>query len=417
MIILGLWLTSVDQDKLFESALVGKILEILSKLTFTVDLLVKYKFGRVVKKITQQKGKLSKSASIIFDLASKLYEEWSNLANKSEIPSVPRRKSEENVPKFEESEKHQSETTNTSQPAKRTSITNENEFIFTVDESKKARISSVPVKKRVRFPDSPEQLCKIVIFERAPEEYEYLSDGSVSRDNYLHADRGEASMAFDQIKYMDAYEDSAINFKPWRPLEKLDGIPEESPDGIESEEKIIQRQRERSVLSVTYYSESEIPSTPSEVDVDYLIDDSEIVKTIPIRSSEKIIKQKVSIKQPSLIVPQMFTPEIFNNYSGIYNNNLLNPFVTTTTPSAPYLKPEQAFQPSYTLSQPFLDEPFGISSRRSSVSSTSSYSSKSSSKDKDDRGHYSSRGLCRHYRPGKPKSCWLGSDCKFIHQD
>ena len=100
MIVLGLWLSSVEPEKLLESILVEKILEILSRLAFTVDLLVKYKFGRVIKKITQQKVP-NKSRAINFEMATRLFEEWSELANKPEIPTVPRRKSEDSINEIE----------------------------------------------------------------------------------------------------------------------------------------------------------------------------------------------------------------------------------------------------------------------------------------------------------------------------
>ena len=444
MVLLGLWLSSIDQDKLLDSLIVGKILEILSKMRFSVDLLVKYKFGRVIKKITQQKGKLSKSASVIFDLASKLYENWSILANQSEIPTVPRRKSDETIKvaepiyvvpsDYEQSvEIHHIEAADSKEKVdslKRGSGYNNEPQENNVVEKKTKIITPVSAKKSVKFPETPGQLCKIIIFERAPEEYEYLSDGSASRDSYLHADKGEASAAFNRSLDIDELYD----FKPWTSPEKIEGIPTDCPDGIDSEEKIIQRQRERSVLSATYYSVTEIPPSPSEEDVD-VTDDMNGVKTIPIRHNEAIVKHLVSIKVPSLVVPQIFTaPELFTNLSNnSFNASLFNPFVTAPPAGPAYSKPlNQEYFPSDDLmghSSSSSSSSSNSSRRNSSIegysrsasTSTSSYeSSRSSKKDHENQGkdsHYSSKSLCRHYRPGRRNSCWLGPDCKFIHKD
>ena len=294
MIILGLWLTSVEQDKLLESVVVEKILEILSRLNFTVDLLVKYKFGRVIKKIIQQKDKASLKNRITclnIEMATSLFDSWSALANRNDIPNVPRRNSEEDIEKEDvvngteainesESPKNESEPTST----KRTSTIAIGEGIK--EEEKKIKCSKTR-NRSVKFPELPEELCKVVIFERAPEEYELLSDGSVSRDNYIHADDGEASKAFgnsNDVKY-----GHNLKLKRWRELDFVEDIPTGRPDGKDSEEKIIQHQRERSVLSINYYFIWDIPASPFEEDVDTVIEDSLPVKTIPIRPNEKII--------------------------------------------------------------------------------------------------------------------------------
>lgn len=431
MVVLGLWLSSVDQEKLLESVLVEKILEILSRLNFNVELLVKYKFGRVIKKITQQKEKISpknKTTCLNFEMATKLFDSWSAIANKSEIPNVPRRKSEEDIEKKEEIVieiiNRPESPINIEKPAlKRSSIT-------VIDdknsEGKKTKYNSETKKKKsVKFPEEPEELCKVILFERAPEEYGYLSDGSASRDSYLHADVGEASLAFNNSMEVDDYSES-LNLKPWKELEIIEGIPSEKPDGIDSEEKIIQHQRERSVLSVNYYSFTDIPPNPSEEDVDTVgtEEDHFSVKIIPIRPNEKIIKQKVTIKQP---VPSLFVPpELFTNFTSF--NKLLNPFASNTTeiPSSAkvdsWMKSQNSIKTtSSNSSEPEFDSLSRPSSYRSEHKSSSGYktmssTTQSSAKESEYRG-YSAKSICSYYRPGKPFSCRLGSSCRFIHQD
>lgn len=425
MIVLGLWLSSVEPEKLLESVVIEKILEIISRLNFTVDLLVKYKFGRVIKKIIQQKERATlknKTTCLNIEMATKLFDSWSALANKSEIPNVPRRKSEEEIEKKEEE--------NVLEPTKRAEspviskeplVTKRSLVIEMEDENiniegKKIKFkSSETRKKSVKFPEIPGELCKVIVFERAPEEYEFLSDGSASRDNYLHADAGEASRAFGSS--MDTEDYSDFNFKPWKALERIEGIPSERPEGIDSEEKIIQHQRERSVLSVNYYSLSDIPPNPSEEDVDTATDEDPMsVKTIPIRPNEKIVKQKVTIKEKthSLEVPKIFTPDLFNNImtnNSIFNT-LLNPFASNTKgPSIDSkLKINQTSNPNGNYS-PNL---YNFESKNSKNHRVPTI--QSSPKESEYRG-YSAKSICNYYRPGKPFSCRLGSSCRFIHQD
>jgi hypothetical protein len=425
MIVLGLWLSSVEPEKLLESVVIEKILEIISRLNFTVDLLVKYKFGRVIKKIIQQKERATlknKTTCLNIEMATKLFDSWSALANKSEIPNVPRRKSDEEIEKKEEE--------NVLEPTKRAEspviskeplVTKRNLVIEMEDENiniegKKIKFkSSETRKKSVKFPEIPGELCKVIVFERAPEEYEFLSDGSASRDNYLHADAGEASRAFGSS--MDTEDYSDFNFKPWKALERIEGIPSERPEGIDSEEKIIQHQRERSVLSVNYYSLSDIPPNPSEEDVDTATDEDPMsVKTIPIRPNEKIVKQKVTIKEKthSLEVPKIFTPDLFNNImtnNSIFNT-LLNPFASNTKGPSIDSKPKinQTSNPNGNYS-PNL---YNFESKNSKNHRVSTI--QSSPKESEYRG-YSAKSICNYYRPGKPFSCRLGSSCRFIHQD
>lgn len=425
MIVLGLWLSSVEPEKLLESVVIEKILEIISRLNFTVDLLVKYKFGRVIKKIIQQKERATlknKTTCLNIEMATKLFDSWSALANKSEIPNVPRRKSDEEIEKKEEE--------NVLEPTKRAEspviskeplVTKRSLVIEMEDENiniegKKIKFkSSETRKKSVKFPEIPGELCKVIVFERAPEEYEFLSDGSASRDNYLHADAGEASRAFGSSMDTDDYSD--FNFKPWKALERIEGIPSERPEGIDSEEKIIQHQRERSVLSVNYYSLSDIPPNPSEEDVDTATDEDPMsVKTIPIRPNEKIVKQKVTIKEKthSLEVPKIFTPDLFNNImtnNSIFNT-LLNPFASNTKGPSIDSKPKiiQTSNPNGNYS-PNL---YNFESKNSKNHRVSTI--QSSPKESEYRG-YSAKSICNYYRPGKPFSCRLGSSCRFIHQD
>ena len=168
MIVLGLWLSSVEQDKLLDSVIVEKILEILSGLSFTVESLVKYKFGRVIKKITQQKEKTSsknETSCLNIELATKLFNSWSVLANKSEIPNIARRKSEFEVEKKENSDNAiiiRPESSQEAKSMKRTSIT---VFQDNKEVQKMTRISNIDEsknrKKSVKFPDSHEKLCKL----------------------------------------------------------------------------------------------------------------------------------------------------------------------------------------------------------------------------------------------------------------
>lgn len=409
MIVLGLWLSSVEQDKLLDSILIEKILEVLSILSFTVDLLVKYKFGRVIKKITQQKS-LLKMKTNNYELASKLFGEWSELANKPEIPSVPRRKSEDSATEIE-----LPSISVSSSPEKCTPVIPKTALKRGASEveSEDTKKTKMVLKKSVKFPDNEEDLCRIILFERAPEEFEYLSDGSASRDSYLHADKGEALAAFEHPNDSDESIDS-IGFvmKPWKQLEIINGVPSDRPEGIDCEEKIIQHQRERSVLSVNYYSINDVPPVPSETEVDEMsMDEQPSITNIPIRSNETIVKHSFNFKTTpilqSLEISSLFTPDMNNfiAYSTSKYNDLLNPFSNgksstidlnnsykSNTPIPPRIDSSwNAYRPSATT-QPMTESPVPSSG-------------------------YSSKSICRHYRPGKARSCWQGSNCKFLHQD
>lgn len=377
MVLLGLWLSSVDQDYLLESILVGKILEILSKLNFTVEKLVKYKFGRVIKKITNQKDKKS---SILrtnnFDLACTLFDSWNSLASKSELFVAPRRKSEDEIIS---SECANMVATNCKRESDSTSLSSENLFtkkIKTSDSTETDLNHEKGKDRKVRFPDSHELLCKIIVFERAPEEYEFLSDGSASRDSYLHADIGEASIAFG---HADEIIEDLFCFKPWNIPNSLDHLLE-LPDGIDCEEKIIQQQRERTVLSTSYFSIHEIPSSPSENNVDIQESFDDKVKTIPIRANENIIRHTVKIKSSCLIIPGMLSPDLLSSLvSNTSYDSTFNPFIKSDT--------------KYSHSTQF-----NTASESPSVKN-------------------SKRNLCKFYKPGRASSCRLGSSCKFLHQD
>jgi hypothetical protein len=378
MVLLGLWLSSVDQDYLLESILVGKILEILSKLNFTVEKLVKYKFGRVIKKITNQKDKIP---SILrtnnFDLACTLFDSWNSLASKSELFVAPRRKSEDEIIS---SECANMVATNCKRESDKTSLSSENLFPKKIKASDSTEIDTLKQEKdkdrKVRFPDSHELLCKIIVFERAPEEYEFLSDGSASRDSYLHADIGEASIAFG---HSDEIIEDLVCLKPWNIPNSLDHLLE-FPDGIDCEEKIIQQQRERTVLSTSYFSIHEIPSSPSEKNVDIQECSDDQVKTIPIRANENIIRHTVKIKSSCLIIPGMLSPDLLSSLvSNASYDSTFNPFIKSDT------KYSQNTQ-------------FNIASESPAVKK-------------------SKRNLCKFYKPGRASSCRLGSSCKFLHQD
>lgn len=398
LIVFGLWLGSVETEELCESVLIEKLLEILSRLTFTVDLLVKYKFGRVIKKITQQQTKTIKGRSVNYEMAVKLFEDWSVLANKPEMPTVMRRKSDDEVSISSNSDT-QSVTT-----SKRTADSESGEDMKKV----KLEIDVTPKKKSVKFPDSQDKLCKIILFERAPEEYEFLSDGSAARDSYLHNDVGEASMAFG---HDDDYEElvEPVYYKPWGTLQKIEGLQGiERPEGNDSEEKIIQQQRERTVLSENYYSLAVTPASPHEFDVDEVSDDSFSGKIIPIRANEAILKHSVTIKStsaPSLVVPT----DLLNNFmTSNYNyKSMMNPFVTVPA--------ENSFAP---ISKHFEVPPLKASASIPAYWNAYRPEKTSSSSDSfEQRGGYSSRTICRHYRPGQRNSCRLGSSCRFLHQN
>lgn len=499
MIVLGLWLTSVEQEKLLESVLVEKILEILSLLTFTIDLLVKYKFGRVIKKITQQKV-TAKSKPVNFEMASKLFDEWSELANKPEIPTVPRRKSEESINDIEIVIKPPSPVAQPIVPEPKPAIKRLSPELHT-EEVKRTKMA--PLKKSVKFPESDEDLCKYFVFERAPEEYEFLSDGSASRDSYLHADKGEALVAFEHSNDSDeSLESLTAALKPWKQLESLEGVSFDQPDGMDSEEKIIQRQRERTVLSINYFSLGEVPPSPSEVDVDDVSsEDVYPPKTISIRPNETIVKHSFNFKFASAVksleISSFFTPEMMNNFvppSSAFSG-MLNPFSNTksnmiaksigthdktgnTSPayrptSAPYTPewfgyaPKNASEidpntsPAYRPTRPAYtpDSIWLPSASKPKVEPSSpAYSPysppynpprspprKTGSKGKhwqdehsppyvhpadsqwnayrsngsnvNSGSGYSSKSICRYYKPGMKKSCRRGSNCSFIHQD
>lgn len=458
MVVLGLWLSLIDTEKLLESALVEKILEVLSRLSFSVDLLVKYKFGRVIKKIAQQKVS-PKMKPINLEMASKLFEDWSELANKPETPSISRKKSDDSTtngfeivtppaaPILEPIDNTNANVT-TKTALKRSSPN------LKADQVKRAKLN---VKKNVKF---HEDLCKVIIFERAPEEYEYLSDGSAARDSYLHADKGEALAAFNHSNDSDESLDSlSFILKPWKQLVELEEIPRDRPDGIDSEENIIQHQRERSVLSINYFSIHEVTFSPSEGDVDDISsDDVPHYKTIPIRSNETIVKHSFNFKSvKNLEISSLFIPEMMNQFvpSSSTYNDLLNPFSNVKTPiiletippsiiprdgpiydpykysafsstatkfdptknsslhqtSPPYISRDEPIYDSYKYSAAFSrfdparnsSRPLPTKSRRESEEAPVS--------------GYSSKTICRHYRSGQRKSCWLGSNCKFLHQD
>ena len=489
MIVIGLWLSSVEPEKLVESLLVGKILEVLTRLTFTVDQLVKYKFGRIVKKIVQLKDKHENNHNV--QLAHKIYNLWNNLVSKSEIKIAPRRKSEDednlnlnetnnqNDSTASQIKSLQDNQTNEIGRKRSISISTDSNLIEESHEKKiklnvptnitnkdsdnDAKFNYIKVKKKVHFPNTAEKLCKVILYERAPEEYEFLSDGSASRDSYLHADFGEASKAFELFKDLNDCEELLNSLKPWNTPLVLEGSVE-GPEGSESEEKIIQHQRERTVLSVTYFNNSDIPSTPFEAEVDTNLcgsnSNNNICKTIPIRANETIVKHQVPINTVpiGLVVPEIFnTTEVFTNFmsnnsalntlmnpfasvqevspiafnnfydSTANNNNIVNNFNNHANEYRSYASSE--WNPYRQDSQHQNSSDF----KRSNVLSTKISSEEISGyrykeKSNEFTGRMANSGgsgslarskkiNCRHYRPGRPNSCDLGSSCRFAHQD
>lgn len=414
-------------------------MEILSRLTFTVELLVKHKYGRVIKKITHQQGKTPlKSKSGNYEIAVKLFEDWSVLANKSETTAGIRRKS------FDDNSISDLQMLDNSMDAQLSSFKRSLPGNFDQDEEVRTPKSSK--KRSVNFPDSQDKLCKVIIFERAPEEYEFLSDGSAARDNYLHSNIGEASLAFSST---DEYDDpAAFNFKPWTSLQPIEGLPDiERPEGNDSEEKIIQQQRERTVLSVNYYSFSDIPPCPAEADVDDVSDDSFTGKIIPTRANESILKQYVSIKSAPAASGLMIPSELLTNFmtSSSSYKAMLNPFVTSNNNSSlnsryeeplyqPPVRSYYVAEPAYQSPAPFgqynpFEEPLYQPStkyrepKHSVPENWNPYRrdrneqyTQSGTSANEQQG-YSSRSVCRFYRAGKRNSCKLGSDCKFLHQN
>lgn len=371
---------AVNAENYLSSKIVLKILEILIKLSFNIDLLVRYKFGRAVKKILQ-KCKESTVAddevsSRISSLSQQLFDEWNNLASQNDYaPSVKRRSSSIDSDSLSAS--------NSSSNDNIVEIDIEPEVELPL-EVKKAKI------RKVTFPEDSSKLCQVVFFERDPAEYEFLFDGSASQHDYLHADRDEALFAFKSTS--DAIDEDD-QFKPWTAPPTIEKA-ESCPDGKDSEEMIIQGQRERTVLSTSYFSIQSIPPSPSENNVD-VIDKEMPYKTIPSRDACNPVSRIIPLKTaPALIVPPIFM-NIPNNsiLSSLLTspagfNSLLNPFTSTfdTTPS----KPEEPKRPSW------------------SSTAAESY------------GHNTSvqrPGVCKFYRSRRPNSCKFGSSCAFLHRD
>lgn len=356
------WISKIDVDMAISSQLVLKALEILAELQLSLDQLVRYKFGRVIKKITQKFQDSKKDANLYSDrieiLAKQLFERWSSLATQNDTITIPKKRSIDETPVVQIAEAPGQEVG--LKPPK------EDEPI-----SKKKR------DRKVSFPDDEKELVQIVVFERDPAEYEFLSDGSASQHSYLHADRDEAAKAFKLLK--DGLDDDDL--KSWYQPEALTLIPER-PDGKDCEEKIIQGLRERTVLSVVYYSLHTIPSNPSESIVDEG-EQTQEPKIIPSRDSHKATQRTIPLNTaPTLIVPPMLM-------------NIPDPSILSS----------------------FLANP-------SDIGSIFERSTEVKVRDNPPPpNHYRSQTLssrppiCKYYRPRRPNSCKLGSACGFLHQD
>ena len=96
-------------------------------------------------------------------MASKLFDEWSELANKPEIPTVPRRKSEESINDIEIVIKPPSPVAQPIVPEPKPAIKRQSPELQT-EEGKRTKMA--PLKKSVKFPESDEDLCKYFVFER-----------------------------------------------------------------------------------------------------------------------------------------------------------------------------------------------------------------------------------------------------------
>lgn len=341
-------------------------------------MLVKYKYGRVVKKLLQKckenGAAFDEVSSKICSLAQNLFDDWNALASQNDyVPAVKRRSSSIDSDTLIASASTSSENV--------VEINIETEIdIETPAEIKRPRI------RKVSFPEDEGKLCQVVYFERDPAEYEFLSDGSASQHDYLHADKDEALNAFrTSLDVVDEDE----QFKPWSIPPAVANI-ETLPDGKDSEEKIIQGQRERTVLSTSYFSIQNIPPSPSEDIVD-VIDKETPFKVIPSRDACNSVCRIIPLKTaPSLVVPPIFMNIPNNNLlsslltstAGV--NSLLNPFTSLDS------RPEEPKKPSWTNSP------------------TDSYNSIVG---------VQRPGICKFYRSRRPNSCKFGSSCAFLHRD
>lgn len=354
------------------------ILEILNQLPLTVELLVTYKYGRVVKRIVQRcKEEDGVSKNDIFEqiatLAREMFDTWNNLAVQNEI--TPASKKRQSSPE----EQTVSSLGTRCNAGIEVNISPESGSIES-QESKRVKV------RKVTFPGD-DKLCQVIVFERDPAEYEFLSDGSASLHDYLHADKDEALNAF-KASHKGDEEDQFTPWTPPSPLSKVEALPE----GKDCEEKIIQGQRERTVLSTSYFSLENIPFNPSEDIVD-VVDKESSIKKIPTRDSCNVQSRVIPLKvAPILSVPPMlldipnssFLSSLLSNPSGV--TSLLNPF-TTSFEGGPCEEQRDALQPG-------------------SVS------------DVCNRGPSVPRpGICKFYKSRRPNSCKFGSSCSFLHRD
>lgn len=327
-----------------ESPMLGKLLDVLHNLPLNVDQLVEHRLGKTAKKLLTTEHITQE----IRDKTAELCENWTRLAkmedkrrNSTEISSnktidkdTTRRSSEpaskdiantslpnEIVPPvplvktraeqiLERAARGElAKTTPASRPLSADDIhkakrrqqylseagmedVKEKAVDLEVDDVRPAK----RVKKRVSFANDVD-LVQIRYFE--PAEDEAHPHGQVD----LHQmDRNEASFAFKQMaRIMDAEID-------WKPPNRLQiGVEER---GKESTEKETQSARERTALSVLYFSLDDIPPSPSEAILAEELPASAInVKRIPLRDIDGRVTTVVRHVQP----PQIASPVVAVN--------------------------------------------------------------------------------------------------------
>lgn len=320
-------------------------------------------------------------------------------------------------------------------------------------------------KKRVSFANE-EELVKVHLFQPYDEEFPSRTNPlsksrSKARPDYHHADKQEASYAFQQL---------ALEMEPeieWRrPLDII--VKDESvapARGEESTEREAQAQRERQTVSAVYFSVDHVPPTPSETDPG-LFTGPDHYQRPPIHIPE--LNSKVQVQQ--IIIPDPNAPARVdpNVLSAFFNSNLLNmprqsvvspppvmpplpvgipqlprhplgmpfpPFPGMRPPMPPMSFPPSAqggmfppFPPGMMHSAP-PPFPFPLPGAPRPPMATppmfpppfpglhhATPQNRPALFDKSSNPRLQTKP-CKFYKPGQPGSCRFASSCLFLHQD
>jgi hypothetical protein len=422
--VLAKWLgeEAARSEAFSNSPAILSLLKILSILPLTVDLLVHYKYGRVIKKIikAQPKAAAAPIAVEIHALAERLFDRWTEMALDAE------RLEQEALAQQARAQPQTPMQAQTSIQAQMQAQGPAGDSVISAESIGQKRradsegsledLAEAPKKqsRHVRFPSDPASLAEVIEFHRDPHEWEYLGVPTANSINaavhdMMYADRDEAAIAFKQFHELeseDIEEEKLFEvLLKWSLPLPIAGIPENLPAGNESEERNAQAQRERTVLSVAFYTRAEIPESLTEpLPVSHPPSQAKIIPFWDPATDTLLVQKSVRFGLRNDVSygtsPSIPTKDLPGNVP-----------VLDTALLASFFNSPPAFPSSLASNLEMY------SSHSSPMSRKPSYPSLPNPASPNQTHAPFKKARCRFYRSGQPGSCRFGDSCTFLHQD